>query len=456
MKRAAEFIRSVTPADPWQLLYLAGAIFLFISPRLTWLIGVKITFVEMTAGLIPVVIGGVFAYYGCFQPGEHPLRRLALAVFLPTFLGFAVIIGEYTFLDKQSQSLFAPRSELALYLAEGATIFKAHPTGFSLALIALAMLAVFALRMRLGISSLPLRLGGGVSSQEDPEEPWNRVEMLIFVLLCPLFVLERFSWTLLSLPTRWYHSDGPSFGIYIVFEEATMAALLVLVAILIVGKSGKEKALSSLHLPKVRYAFLGLMLPVLISLMISSLQYGFDRVHWAGSDYGKTPPPQFAGYFSFDSSWRWSLLLMVFAVLAEEIVFRGMLLSSLMKRYGLHRGVFLTGLIWAAFHFHGNTHLRYSMEQALLELVSRIAICLAMNYVLSWMALQWKSVIPAAITHTISNVLVVGGINSSVPFALEIRIALWAVCAVVVFRYWPVQELGQELAESYMNTEPAA
>lgn len=79
------------------------------------------------------------------------------------------------------------------------------------------------------------------------------------------------------------------------------------------------------------------------------------------------------------------------------------------------------------------------MEQALLQLASRIAICLAMNCVLSWMTLRWKSVIPAAIAHTASNVLLAIGINGIIPFAHEMRIALWAVCALVLFRYWPVK-----------------
>ena len=441
------------PADPWQLLYLAGAVFLFISPRLTWLTTVGITFVEMTAGLIPVVIAGVLAYYGCFQTGERPLQRLALSVFLPAFLGFAAIIGEYTFLYAQtSQSLFSHRSGLALYLKEWANAFTAHPPGFSLALIALAMVGVFALRMHLGISSLPLQLGGSARSEEESQEPWNRVQLLIFVLVCPLFLLNRFLWMLLSVPTWWPHFDGPGFGIYIIFESAAGAALLVLVAILIVGKSGKEKARWSLQLPKFRYMFLGLMLPVAISLLISSSQYGYDRVQWARNDFGRTSPPQFAGYFSFNSSWHWSLLLMVFAAFAEEIIFRGMLLAPLLRRYGWHRGIFLTGLIWAAFHFHGDMHLRYSMVQALLQLVSRIATCLAMNYVLSWMTLQWKSVIPAAMAHTISNVIVVAGINGGLPFAHEIRVALWAVCALVLFHYWPIQpEDGSQVTATTAN-----
>ena len=456
MTRIGEFLRSVIPADPWQLLYLAGAVFLFISPRLTWLFGIGIANSFMVTGLIPVVVASVFAYYGCFQGSAHPIRRMAFAVFLPALLGFCLIIGEYTFFNNENRSVFAHRSGLGAFLEECAAAFRAHAAGFSLALIALAMLGVFAVRMRLGISSLPLRLGGYINSEEESVGTWHRVQMLIFVLVCPLFLLERFSWMLLSIPTWWSHFDGAGFGIYIVFENATAAALLVLVAILIVGESGKRKVVWSLQLPKPRYLFLGLVLPVVISLLISSAQYGYDRVQWARNDFGRTSSPQFAGYFSFNSSWHWSLLLMVFAALAEELLFRGILVAPLLRRYGWHRGIFLTGLIWAAFHFHSDMHLRYSMAQVLLQLVSRIAICLAMNYVLSWMTLQWNSVIPAAIAHTISNVIVSVGINGGVPFAHEIRVALWAVCALVLFHYWPIRpEDSSQVTATTANPEPA-
>ena len=35
VKRLREFPRSVTATDPWQLLYLAGAVFLFLSRRMS-------------------------------------------------------------------------------------------------------------------------------------------------------------------------------------------------------------------------------------------------------------------------------------------------------------------------------------------------------------------------------------------------------------------------------------
>jgi len=444
VKRVLEFIKSVIPADPWQLLYLVGAVFLFLSPRLRWSFQTRIPFGFVASALLPVVFAGMFAYYVCFRPGERPLRRIGLAVFLPALLGFCLLIGALTFFNQENQTVLARGPGLAAFLHEGAIAFKGHPTGFTLAWVALAMLGVFAIRLHLGISSLPLRLSATPLSEDQRPEPWINMQMLIFVLVCPLFLLRQFTGILFSIPSwPWYRVGASGFSFYMVLIEAVNASLLVLVAILILGESGRKSVHSSLQLPEPRFAFFGLMLPILIGFMISSLQYGLDRAIWGARDFRKALSPQIADYFSCGASWRWALVLMVFAAFAEEIVFRGMLLRSLLRRYGLHRGIFLTGLIWAAFHFHGEMHQRYSITQALLQLVSRIAICLAMNYVLSWMTLRWNSVIPAAIAHTISNVLVVGGVNGTIQYEHEMRIGLWALCALVLFHWWPPREITE-------------
>jgi len=457
MKRIVEFLRSVTPSDPWQLLYLAGAVFLFLSPRLDWSFAALPSFGYIFLGLAPIVIAGIFAYLGCFEPGKRPLHRIALAVFLPTLLGFGLLIGESAFFRETNQSIFVHRIGLAAFLEECTIAFKEHPTGFLFALIALAMLAAFALRLYLGISSLPLRLGGSICSEDESAESWNRIQMLVFVLVCPLFMLSGFLEGLfLLLNWQWYRVSFSGFSLFTIFAAAGSASLLVLVAILILGKSGKAQAFSSLQLPPAKLAFLGLVLPVLIGLTISSLQFGYDRAQWAANGFGRISPPVFRSYFPLGEFLHWTLVLAVFAALAEEIIFRGMLLPSLLQRYGLHRGIFLTGLIWAAFHFHGDMHHRYSVAQALLFIASRVAICLAMNHVLSWMTLRANSVIPAAIAHTVSNVLIFGGLNGGVQFANEMRIGLWTICAVVLFRYWPVRQINDPETQASAPTPELA
>ena len=150
MKRVLEFIRSIIPVDPWQLLYLVGAVLLFISTRMRWSFATGIPFGFTALALLPVIFAGVFAYYGCFQPGERPLRRISLTVFLPALLGICLQIGEFTFFNEKNESLFGHRLVLSDFLHESVIAFKGHPTGFTFAWIALGILGVFSVRMYLG------------------------------------------------------------------------------------------------------------------------------------------------------------------------------------------------------------------------------------------------------------------------------------------------------------------
>jgi len=97
---------------------------------------------------------------------------------------------------------------------------------------------------------------------------------------------------------------------------------------------------------------------------------------------------------------------MVFGAFAEEIVFRGLLLPNFLRRFGLHRGIFLTGIAWAAVHFRSDSYSGLSVDGVLIHLANRVFLCLALNYVFAWMTLRWSSIIPAAIAHSTWNILV--------------------------------------------------
>ena len=62
-----------------------------------------------------------------------------------------------------------------------------------------------------------------------------------------------------------------------------------------------------------------------------------------------------------------------------------------------------------------------------------------MNYVLAWLTLRCNSVIPAAIAHAVSNTRIESHVNTANLWTGEWRIVLWAVAALVLFRYWPMK-----------------
>jgi membrane protease YdiL (CAAX protease family) len=264
-------------------------------------------------------------------------------------------------------------------------------------------------------------------------------------------LLQWFIALFLALPYFVSHQSTVfGHGAYTIFTKIIgpplEAAILVALALLILGRAGRADARESVQLPEPRYALYAFLLPIGITCLLSFSDYLIDRANWAIYFFDQSFPPQFASHFNLTRAWDPWLLLMVFGAFAEEIVFRGVLLERLMSRYGFHRGIFLTGLVWGAYHFRSDSYSGLSVGGVFFNLADRILMCLAMNYVLAWMTLRWRSIIPAGIAHTVSNILVVAGITEAISWSSELRTVEWAVVAVLLFRYWPLPQA--ELVEA--------
>jgi membrane protease YdiL (CAAX protease family) len=147
---------------------------------------------------------------------------------------------------------------------------------------------------------------------------------------------------------------------------------------------------------------------------------------------------------------------MALPALAEEVVFRGVLQSSLIRRYGLCAGIFLTNLAWGAYHFRIDLYSRRSANFILLEMVYRIIICLALGYVLSWLTLRSGSIWPAAVTHTVSNMFVMASFGPQIEWRETLRRLIWAALAIVLFWFWPVTAAEDPAHDSSVTSlEPA-
>jgi hypothetical protein len=79
-------------------------------------------------------------------------------------------------------------------------------------------------------------------------------------------------------------------------------------------------------------------------------------------------------------------------------------------------------------------------------------MAVTLSFALAWLTLRSGSVIPAAIAHTVYNILIFSGFG--IPFAGKstLRIALWAVLAYILFRHWNVPEE----AKIELGTVPAS
>jgi membrane protease YdiL (CAAX protease family) len=458
MKRLAQFFRSVLPADPWQLVFLTGVIFLFICPRLPWRPSAEIfmsravvpvgpisesvtkSLALVIVLLYPALFAGLMGYATCFYPGSRPVRRILGLVLLPALFSLVCIFFVFYQISGSHSSVLESRAVLLPAYRWLWAIFWHFPAGFDFCVFSLLLIGVFVVRLRSGTSSLPLALPGPVASLDEVADSWPKIQILIFTLLAPLFLIAGFFGVLLGLPYFFLHGSVlATYGVVMRIVVSMLdAALLIALALWILGPWGRNAARRSLQLPEPRYAFLGLLLPILISGLPQILHFLIDRTQWAIYFFNQNFPPQIASYLDVGRLRDPWLLLMIFGAFAEEVVFRGLLLQNLVRRYGFHRGIFLTGIVWGAYHFRGDSYSGLSVGGVFLQLGYRILICLVWNYVFAWMTLRWKSIIPAGIAHTVSNILIVAGINDSIPWSAEIRMLEWAVVAFLLFRYWPL------------------
>lgn len=107
-----------------------------------------------------------------------------------------------------------------------------------------------------------------------------------------------------------------------------------------------------------------------------------------------------------------AISFIVFAPLAEELVFRGMLLPALVRRFGAVRGVVMVSVLFSLFHLNP--------AQLIPAFVSGLG--------LGALALRSRSIVPGIVAHAINNSVAVllfwSGLDAPVEAHLGLAIAL--------------------------------
>ena len=131
----------------------------------------------------------------------------------------------------------------------------------------------------------------------------------------------------------------------------------------------------------------GLLMPWLGSLLTQWLAHGHPFTQDIQQIGGQTPLAP-----------RMVLVLMVVCVgpVVEELLFRGVLLSALMRRWHVGWAVALSSLVFALIHLPGLDYQWYALPSLLL-----LAVLLAM------LRLSSKSIWPAVLAHGINNLVAV-------------------------------------------------
>jgi hypothetical protein len=211
LKRLLDFLRSVIPADPFQLLFLAGVVCLVVAHGLRWhpaessLLPGQPTdsFVRQVQILrpffaFPIIFAGAAGYFICFWPGAHSFRRILALVFLPTLASLGLLFSLFVHLNDPFSSVLESTGSAVSHRINGVKgMLWNLPQAFQFSLIGLLLIAIFISRLALGIATLPLALPERHGLQSEDFGSWRRLQILLWFLVSFTF----FTPTLLSFVT---------------------------------------------------------------------------------------------------------------------------------------------------------------------------------------------------------------------------------------------------------------
>jgi len=451
VKRLIQFLRSVMPARAAQLLFLGGIVCLIISQHSRWwteqLFERGESNEQFRVNLVlflsfaryPLILASMAGYFVCFWPGERPIRRILRWVCFPAILSLGTIWGRLLYISIQPVSVLESSSSLIRKLASWPVRPWTLGPGFHYCILGIALIFIYIRLMAVGSTSLPVILPPPRAFEFQDAVLWKRTKLLVWVLIGPLFLTGPM---LVFLTMGLAYLASSHLPAYLLSEwsvrlDRILEALVAFgITCWVAGRDGRQAVWHSIRAFKPKYALLGAAVPIGVSVIISVGNYMFDRVLWAHG-FGVSWVPEFRAYFDFPDPW---LLLLFFSALFEEIVFRGLLQPRLIRRYGLHRGIFLVGIVWAACHFFSDSYSGASDIGVVLRLASRVFTCLLLGFVFGWLTLRARSVLPAAIAHTLFNVLVFSNFGPDFNGKDWVRLVLWAIVAYLLFRYWPLKE----------------
>jgi membrane protease YdiL (CAAX protease family) len=443
-KRLIDFLRSVLPADPFQLLFLTGVLCLVTVHGVWWWPApvhvlpdsLKTPFGHFvyyagTIFIFPVIFAAAAGYFSCFWPGKHPIRRILVSIVFPTIFTVVLAVGRFVYLTGPASTILQNPGLNAAGELKWIRFFLSDSLAFHVSLIALVLVFLFILRLSFGISDLPLTISNHDSqpSSEHDGGDWQRVLRMIWFLIALSNLLNGFltGLVVVSVPaafrSRWF----------VPIAMNVSANCNAAIALWIAGPRARKTARQSIVTPRYKWTGLAFFIPFAVEAVLFLLQAAIKVIHSGNAAVAAIVSdafylPHFIGMF----------LTLVIPAFCEEILFRGLLQKRFVYRYGMYRGVFLVCISWAAFHFYSDfmsPHRSYRDIGA--RLTGHIVMTLGIGFVLSWLSLRSGSIVPATLAHTLYNALIFSPLLSPVNGVGFLRTMLWAALAFTLFRFWP-------------------
>lgn len=446
LKQFWVFLRSVIPEDPWQLLFLAGLVCLTVSPKLRWWpasdahrqasrqaaqqLGNYGWYGYFILASLVTISGAASGYGLCFWRSRRLVRRIVLTVCLPPALAMLALLAWDNYWETTGSSILESNWNVGDFVRSLPHSWNNGP-GFHFCVIGILLVGWFALRVWLGLSTLPLTLPqkNGTSGETLGQRPkitlWLSIGPQVWILGVPFVFLG------LMLPTA---SGKIGFAAWFAMSSLMQFALVLW----LIGEEGRQAVRPLVRFPNLGWIGLAIAVPVCFSALFSTGWYLYDRIHWAAFDFRRLSPPDFLSYIPLPKITLGATLLI--AAATEEVIFRGMLQPLFSREYGVKRGVFLATMAWAAYHFYSDGSARSHVTDldVFIGIISRALVCFAIGYVLSWLTIRSNSLVPPIMAHALYNVMNQADRDVSMQWEPTVGIALWAVLALILFWRWPI------------------
>lgn len=443
-------MRDVLPSQPAHWLLLIGSTCLFISQRLAWWptqLPEPRPFLWTPHAVLlglPLLFAGAAGYRVALLPCQRPVRRLVMTVLLPSLASIIAIasVGLIWHPDELGLSKFLLRSAMTTPL----DYWRAVPDllmnlglGSQFAATGILLVVIFMTLVGRGVS-LPVRLGLHPSNALSQEEVRTRSFVWMMISLVPVALIlgeGPIAVAVLVWKDILQHTDVAT--VVASFGSALPLFLLVLLAL---GKDRQETLRNIFRRLSPKYLLLAVLLPGLLALVWPAALFLRDRGVWAAHDFGRYGPPSVEDYFVLPTVGTLALFV---PALVEEIAWRGYLQPRSIEKYGVGRGLFLVGIVWGAFHFFVDFRSYMAASVVLITTVRRLIEMVTQSYVLGWLTIRGKSILPAAIAHATFNICLLSQTRFFAP--IWFLIGLWALLAYVLFRYSPPPALQESTVD---------
>jgi CAAX protease family protein len=474
-KRVLAFVRSVLPAERVHFLLLFGATFLFIAHGLRWWVSPQaiaqwpwvdsssfdfprwVNYVAIMA--LPMWAAGAAAGFVCLVRIQRPLRRLMFAVLLPAFATLLMIpiVGAIWFREEVGlvyQSVNDTGNRLPQAIL---TVLRSLGPGLQIAATGFILVAIFTAFFSMGRATQPIRLRfpfGGTAANLPAEED-RRTAIFVWMMIClvPLvnvlnlglvFTVYRLSWKAQA-------SNGAlHFSVNHIIDALSLLPLVVLA----LGKDRRAALKGVVRSASPKYFAIAALIPIAIASALPLGLYFVEVNHSAVYGLGQYISPKLSDYIGAPSA---ALLWFLLPAFVEEIAWRGYLQPRLVRKYGLIRGIFFVGIVWGAFHFAFDFGASLTAAGVLIHIAQRLSETIAQSYVLGWLTIRSRSILPATVAHGIFNVTVVSAFSQQpVRTPLWIVIAAWAIVGYLLFRYFPAPAADEDIATDPSTNYEAA